>query len=60
MDIIEFYDIFFEEVDEFLVEMEFYFLELDVDNLDVEWFNVIFWVVYLIKGGVGMFGFEVL
>lgn len=59
-DIIQFYQIFFDEVDELFVQMEQLLLNFDVDVFDFEDLVVIFCVVYLIKGGVVMFGFFVL
>ncbi|WP_250459668.1 chemotaxis protein CheA [Microbulbifer litoralis] len=60
MDITEFYDTFFEEAGELLLEMETHLLELDLDAPDAEQLNAIFRAAHSIKGGAGTFGFEAL
>lgn len=60
MDITEFYDTFFEEAGELLLEMETHLLELDLEAPDAEQLNAIFRAAHSIKGGAGTFGFEAL
>lgn len=53
----QFYEVFFEESLELLVEMEKCLLRLDVNAPNVEDLNAIFRVAHSIKGGAGAFGF---
>lgn len=60
MDIIDFYQAFFDEADELMADMEKYLLELDLEAPDREVLNAIFRAAHSIKGGAGTFGFTVL
>lgn len=57
-DLEQFYQIFFEEADELLAEMEIRLLGLDIQSPDLEDLNAIFRVAHSIKGGAGTFGFS--
>lgn len=57
IDMSQFYQVFFDETDEHLSEMESLLLELDVDQPDLEKLNAIFRAAHSIKGGAGTFGF---
>ncbi|SFM30914.1 CheA signal transduction histidine kinase [Ectothiorhodospira mobilis] len=57
IDMSQFYQVFFDETDEHLSEMESLLLELDVDRPDLEKLNAIFRAAHSIKGGAGTFGF---
>ncbi|MFP4683806.1 MAG: ATP-binding protein, partial [Ectothiorhodospira sp.] len=57
IDMSQFYQVFFDETDEHLTEMESLLLELDVDHPDLEKLNAIFRAAHSIKGGAGTFGF---
>lgn len=60
MDITAFYQTFFEEADELLVEMEQLLLGLDLQKPDSEALNAIFRAAHSIKGGAATFGFAAL
>lgn len=60
MDVSDFYQTFFEEADELLVDMEQHLLTLDYQSPDPEMLNAIFRAAHSIKGGAGTFGFNVL
>ncbi|MCG5493756.1 chemotaxis protein CheW [Ectothiorhodospira variabilis] len=57
IDMTQFYQVFFDEADEHLADMESLLLELDVDQPDLEMLNAIFRAAHSIKGGAGTFGF---
>lgn len=56
LDLSQFYDTFFDEADELLVQMEQLLLQLDVDAPDTEALNAIFRAAHSIKGGAATFG----
>ncbi|MCH9665036.1 MAG: Hpt domain-containing protein, partial [Gammaproteobacteria bacterium] len=56
-DLEQFYEVFFEESLELLVEMEVCLLGLDVSSPDLDALNAIFRAAHSIKGGAGTFGF---
>ena len=56
MDLSEFRDIFFEEAEELLAEMERLLLELDVEAPKADDLNAIFRAAHSIKGGAATFG----
>lgn len=58
IDIRQFYDTFFEEADELLIEMERQLLALDPTAPDVEALHAIFRAAHSIKGGAATFGFQ--
>ena len=58
IDIRQFYDTFFEEADELLIEMERQLLALDPATPDVEALHAIFRAAHSIKGGAATFGFQ--
>ncbi|MGM0676265.1 chemotaxis protein CheW [Ectothiorhodospira marina] len=58
IDMTQFYQVFFDEADEHLADMESLLLELDVDQPDLEMLNAIFRAAHSIKGGAGTFGFN--
>ncbi|MGS7510108.1 chemotaxis protein CheA [Escherichia coli] len=60
MDISDFYQTFFDEVDELLADMEQHLLVLQPEAPDAEQLNAIFRAAHSIKGGAGTFGFSVL
>ncbi|WP_432262589.1 chemotaxis protein CheA [Cupriavidus sp. TMH.W2] len=60
IDITQFYQTFFEEAEELLVEMEQLLLGLDVESPDPEHLNAIFRAAHSIKGGAATFGFAAL
>ncbi|WP_423195537.1 MULTISPECIES: chemotaxis protein CheA [unclassified Cupriavidus] len=60
IDITQFYQTFFEEAEELLVEMEQLLLGLDIDAPDAEELNAIFRAAHSIKGGAATFGFSAL
>ncbi|HBB1947118.1 TPA: chemotaxis protein CheA [Escherichia coli] len=60
MDISDFYQTFFDEADELLVDMEQHLLVLQPEAPDAEQLNAIFRAAHSIKGGAGTFGFSVL
>ena len=57
IDMSQFYQVFFDEADELLAEMEKLLLALDVANPDSEDLNAIFRAAHSIKGGAATFGF---
>ena len=60
MDITDFYQTFFDEVDELLADMEQHLLDLVPEAPDSEQLNAIFRAAHSIKGGAGTFGFTIL
>ncbi|EHP38957.1 chemotaxis protein CheW [Cupriavidus basilensis OR16] len=60
IDITQFYQTFFEEAEELLVEMEQLLLGLDLESPDAEELNAIFRAAHSIKGGAATFGFAAL
>ncbi|SPC18506.1 fused chemotactic sensory histidine kinase in two-component regulatory system with CheB and CheY: sensory histidine kinase; signal sensing protein [Cupriavidus taiwanensis] len=60
IDITQFYQTFFEEAEELLVEMEQLLLGLDIEAPDAEHLNAIFRAAHSIKGGAATFGFAAL
>jgi two-component system chemotaxis sensor kinase CheA len=56
-DISQFHQVFFEEAQDHLANMEALLLDLDVDNPDIEQLNAIFRAAHSIKGSSGTFGF---
>ncbi|SPA02772.1 chemotactic sensory histidine kinase (soluble) [Cupriavidus taiwanensis] len=60
IDITQFYQTFFEEAEELLVEMEQLLLGLDIEAPDPEHLNAIFRAAHSIKGGAATFGFAAL
>jgi len=57
IDMSQFYQVFFDEADELLAEMEKLLLALDVSALDSEDLNAIFRAAHSIKGGAATFAF---
>ena len=57
IDMSQFYQVFFDEADELLAEMEKLLLALDVSAPDSEDLNAIFRSAHSIKGGAATFGF---
>ncbi|HEX7972460.1 MAG TPA: Hpt domain-containing protein, partial [Thiobacillus sp.] len=57
IDMSQFYQVFFDEADELLAEMEKLLLALDVSAPDSEDLNAIFRAAHSIKGGAATFGF---
>ncbi|WP_312629430.1 chemotaxis protein CheA [Scandinavium sp.] len=60
MDVSDFYQTFFDEADELMVDMESHLLNLDCESPDKEMLNAIFRAAHSIKGGAGTFGFTIL
>ncbi|MFA7624893.1 MAG: Hpt domain-containing protein, partial [Pusillimonas sp.] len=56
VDLSQFYDMFFDEADELLADMEQTLLQLDIDRPDIDQLNAIFRAAHSIKGGAGTFG----
>ncbi|TCT08686.1 chemotaxis protein CheA [Paralcaligenes ureilyticus] len=56
VDLSQFFETFFDEADELLVEMERLLLELDIAHPDADQLNGIFRAAHSIKGGAGTFG----
>jgi two-component system chemotaxis sensor kinase CheA len=56
IDISQFYQVFFDEAEELLAEMERLLLAVDVDAPDAEDLNAIFRTAHSIKGGASTFG----
>ncbi|HEY0847089.1 MAG TPA: chemotaxis protein CheA [Noviherbaspirillum sp.] len=56
IDMSQFYQVFFDETEELLAEMEKLLLAIDVSNPDEEELNAIFRAAHSIKGGAGTFG----
>lgn len=57
IDMSQFYQVFFDEADELLAEMEKLLLALDVSAPDSEDLNAIFRAAHSIKGGAATFAF---
>ncbi len=57
IDISQFSEIFFDETEELLADLEKLLLTVDVDNPDLEDINAIFRIAHSIKGGAATFGF---
>jgi two-component system chemotaxis sensor kinase CheA len=57
-DLEQFHQVFFEEAEELLAEMERLLLELDADSPSPEDLNAIFRASHSIKGGASTFGFS--
>ena len=60
IDMSQFNDVFFEESQEHLDEMEHLLMDLDLDNPDPEALNSVFRAAHSIKGGSDIFGFKAL
>lgn len=60
IDVTQFHDVFFEESDEHLQDMEQLLMTLDVECPDQEQLNSIFRAAHSIKGGSGIFNFDAL
>ncbi len=58
IDMSQFYQVFFDEADELLAEMEKLLLDIDVSDPDSEDLNAIFRAAHSIKGGAATFGFN--
>lgn len=58
IDMTQFYQVFFDESAEHLVNMEALLLELDISDPDPEQLNAIFRAAHSIKGSAGTFGFS--
>jgi len=58
IDMSQFYQVFFDEADELLAEMEKLLLAIDVSEPDNEDLNAIFRAAHSIKGGAATFGFN--
>jgi two-component system chemotaxis sensor kinase CheA len=58
IDMSQFYQVFFDEADELLAEMEKLLLDIDVVDPDSEDLNAIFRAAHSIKGGAATFGFN--
>ncbi|HVL76492.1 MAG TPA: chemotaxis protein CheA [Noviherbaspirillum sp.] len=56
IDMSQFFQVFFDETEELLAEMEKLLLAIDVDAPDAEDLNAIFRAAHSIKGGAGTFG----
>src|SRR5690625_1647076 len=56
VDLSQFYDMFFDEAEELLTEMEQLLLGVDVESPDIDDLNAIFRAAHSIKGGAGTFG----
>ncbi len=56
VDLSQFYDMFFDEADELLADMEQTLLQLDIGQPDMDQMNAIFRAAHSIKGGAGTFG----
>lgn len=56
MDLSEFFEVFFEEAEELLADMEKLLLALDMASPDLEELNAIFRAAHSIKGGASTFG----
>ena len=57
LDMNQFHDVFFEEAEEHLGNMESFLLDIDLAAPDGEVINAVFRAAHSIKGGAGMFGF---
>ena len=60
IDVTQFHEVFFEESEEHLQDMEQLLMTLDVDSPDQEQLNSIFRAAHSIKGGSGIFNFDAL
>ena len=58
IDISQFYQVFFDEAEELLAEMERLLLAVDVAAPDAEDLNAIFRCAHSVKGGAATFGFK--
>jgi len=58
IDMSQFYQVFFEETDEHLADMESLLVAVDIDSPDPEDLNAIFRAAHSIKGSSGTFGFH--
>jgi two-component system, chemotaxis family, sensor kinase CheA len=58
VDMSQFYQVFFEEAQEHLANMEGQLLDLDIEAPDAEQLNAIFRAAHSIKGGAATFGFQ--
>ncbi|MBJ7313856.1 chemotaxis protein CheA [Rugamonas sp. CCM 8940] len=56
IDISQFFQVFFDEAEELLAEMERLLLAVDLDNPDAEDLNAVFRTAHSIKGGASTFG----
>jgi two-component system chemotaxis sensor kinase CheA len=56
IDMSQFFNVFFDEAEELLAEMERLLLAVDVDSPDIEDLNAIFRAAHSIKGGAATFG----
>ncbi|MYN11621.1 chemotaxis protein CheA [Pusillimonas sp. TS35] len=56
VDLSQFFETFFDEADELLVDMEQQLLGLDLSDPDIDQLNAIFRAAHSIKGGAGTFG----
>ncbi len=56
IDMNQFYQVFFDEMEELLAEYEKFLLEIDLDDPDEEDINAIFRAAHSIKGGAATFG----
>lgn len=56
VDLSQFYDMFFDEAEELLADMEQLLLGVDVEQPDIDDLNAIFRAAHSIKGGAGTFG----
>ncbi len=56
IDVSQFFQVFFDEAEELLAEMEKLLLAIDVSNPDSEDLNAIFRAAHSIKGGASTFG----
>ncbi len=56
VDLSQFYDMFFDEAEELLTDMEQLLLGVDIEQPDIDDLNGIFRAAHSIKGGAGTFG----
>ena len=56
IDMSQFFQVFFDETEELLAEMEKLLLAIDISSPDEEDLNAIFRAAHSIKGGAGTFG----
>lgn len=56
IDMRQFYQVFFDEAEELLAEMERLLLGIDVSQPDVEYLNAVFRTAHSVKGGAATFG----
>lgn len=56
VDLSQFYDMFFDEAEELLTDMEQLLLGVDIDQPNIDDLNAIFRAAHSIKGGAGTFG----